>query len=50
MNIAIIGTGNVGTLKNARYLEPLAELNIQLAYGLGPSAQIAPIWIEREAA
>lgn len=41
---------DVGPLKNARYLEPLGELNIQLGYGLGRGTQIAPVWIERDVA
>ena len=41
---------DAGGLKNARYLEPLAALNIQLGYGLGRGTQIAPVWIERHAA
>lgn len=41
---------DAGPLKNARYLEPLGALNIQLGYGLGRGTQIAPVWIERDAA
>lgn len=33
-----------GPLKHARYLEPLAALNIAFAYGLGAGANIAPEW------
>ncbi len=33
-----------GPLKNARYLEPLAGLNITLGYGLGGGVNIAPEW------
>ena len=33
-----------GGLKLARYLEPLAGLNIVLAYGRGLGADIAPTW------
>lgn len=33
-----------GPLKNARYLEPLAGLNIALGYGLGGGVRIAPEW------
>jgi 8-hydroxy-5-deazaflavin:NADPH oxidoreductase len=33
-----------GGLRNARYLEPLAGLNIVLGYGLGGGAAIAPEW------
>lgn len=41
---------DVGPLKNSRYLEPLAALNIQLGYMQGRGTQIAPGWIERKAA
>ncbi|RYZ12323.1 MAG: NADPH-dependent F420 reductase [Alphaproteobacteria bacterium] len=33
-----------GPLKNARYLEPLAALNITFGYGLGGGVNIAPEW------
>ena len=33
-----------GGLASARYLEPLAGLNIALAYGLGHGTDIAPTW------
>jgi len=33
-----------GPLKNARYLEPLAGLNISLGYALGGGVNIAPEW------
>jgi NADPH-dependent F420 reductase len=33
-----------GGLASARYLEPLAGLNISLAYGLGHGTDIAPTW------
>jgi NADPH-dependent F420 reductase len=33
-----------GRLASARYLEPLAGLNIALAYGLGQGTDIAPTW------
>jgi 8-hydroxy-5-deazaflavin:NADPH oxidoreductase len=33
-----------GALKNARYLEPVAGLNIALGYGLGHGTSIAPAW------
>jgi 8-hydroxy-5-deazaflavin:NADPH oxidoreductase len=33
-----------GKLASARYLEPLAGLNIALAYGLGQGTDIAPTW------
>ncbi len=38
---------DAGGLKNARYLEPLAGLNIYLGYGAGLGTSIAPIWIKR---
>lgn len=38
---------DAGPLKNARYLEPLAGLNIYLGYGAGPGTGIAPTWIRR---
>lgn len=38
---------DAGGLKNARYLEPLAGLNIYFAYGAGQGTQIAPAWIHR---
>jgi 8-hydroxy-5-deazaflavin:NADPH oxidoreductase len=34
-----------GGLKNARYLEPVAGLNIYLAYGAGLGTSIAPAWL-----
>lgn len=37
-------TVDAGGLKNARYLEPLAGLNIFLAYGAGHGTAIAPAW------
>ncbi len=36
-----------GGLKNARYLEPLAGLNIYLGYGAGLGTAIAPTWIHK---
>jgi 8-hydroxy-5-deazaflavin:NADPH oxidoreductase len=36
---------DAGGLKNARYLEPLAGLNIYLGYGAGMGTGIAPAWI-----
>lgn len=36
-----------GGLKNARYLEPLAGLNIYLGYGAGLGTSIAPTWIRK---
>lgn len=38
---------DAGGLKNARYLEPLAGLNIYLGYGAGLGTGIAPTWISR---
>ena len=38
---------DAGGLKNARYLEPLAGLNIYLGYGAGLGTAIAPTWIRR---
>ena len=38
---------DVGGLKNARYLEPLAGLNIYLGYGAGLGTGIAPTWIHK---
>ncbi len=35
----------VGALKHARYLEPLAGLNIVLGYGRGWGTLIAPAWL-----
>ncbi len=40
-------TINAGSLKNARYLEPLAGLNIYLGYGAGLGTSIAPTWIHK---
>lgn len=37
-------TIDAGGLKNARYLEPLAGLNIYLGYGAGLGTKIAPTW------
>lgn len=36
---------DTGPLKNARYLEPLAGLNIYLGYGAGRGTAIAPAWV-----
>lgn len=36
---------DAGGLKNARYLEPLAGLNIYLGYGAGQGTSVAPKWI-----
>lgn len=38
---------DAGSLKNARYLEPLAGLNIYFGYGAGQGTAIAPTWIRR---
>ena len=38
---------DAGPLKNARYIEPLAYLNIQFGYMLGQGTQIAPAWLSR---
>jgi 8-hydroxy-5-deazaflavin:NADPH oxidoreductase len=40
-------TVDAGGLKNARYLEPLAGLNIYLGYGAGLGTGIAPTWLRR---
>lgn len=36
---------DAGGLKNARYLEPLAGLNIYFGYGAGLGTTIAPAWL-----
>lgn len=38
---------DAGSLKNARYLEPLAGLNIFLGYGAGLGTSIAPTWLRK---
>ena len=38
---------DAGPLKNSRYLEPLAALNIYLGYGAGLGTSIAPTWISK---
>ncbi|CAN7763400.1 NADPH-dependent F420 reductase [Caballeronia sp. LjRoot31] len=38
---------DAGALKNARYLEPLAGLNIYFGYGAGQGTGIAPTWIAK---
>ncbi len=38
---------DAGGLRNARYLEPLAGLNIYLGYGAGLGTAIAPTWIRK---
>ncbi|WP_420996274.1 NADPH-dependent F420 reductase [Cupriavidus sp. 30B13] len=40
-------TVDAGGLVNARYLEPLAGLNIYLGYGAGLGTSIAPAWIRK---
>ena len=40
-------TIDAGGLKNARYLEPLAGLNIYLGYGAGLGTSIAPTWMRK---
>ena len=49
--IKSIGFNDVdaGPLKNARYLEPLAGLNIYLGYAAGHGTAIAPTWIRKAA-
>ena len=39
---------DAGVLKNARYLEPLAGLNIYLGYGAGFGTGIAPTWVRKD--
>lgn len=41
------GVVDAGPLKNARYLEPVAGLNIYLGYGAGLGTAIAPVWIRK---
>jgi len=38
---------DAGGLKNARYLEPVAGLNIYFGYGAGLGTSIAPAWIRK---
>ncbi|PXW99359.1 hypothetical protein C7444_101189 [Sphaerotilus hippei] len=38
---------DAGGLKNARYLEPLAGLNIHFGYGAGLGTAIAPTWLRK---
>ena len=40
-------TLDAGPLKNARYLEPLAALNIYFGYGAGMGATVAPTWLRK---
>lgn len=37
---------DAGPLKNARYLEPLAGLNIYFGYGAGQGTAISPAWVQ----
>jgi 8-hydroxy-5-deazaflavin:NADPH oxidoreductase len=39
-------TIDAGGLRNARYLEPVAGLNIYLGYGAGLGTSIAPTWLK----
>lgn len=39
---------DAGGLQNARYLEPLAGLNIYLGYGAGLGTSMAPAWIHKQ--
>lgn len=36
---------DAGPLSNARFLEPLGEMNIQFGFMLGQGPQIAPAWV-----
>jgi predicted dinucleotide-binding enzyme len=38
---------DAGGLRNARYLEPLAGLNIYLGYGAGLGTSVSPTWIRK---
>ena len=40
-------TMDAGGLKNARYLEPVAGLNIYFGYGAGLGTNVAPAWITK---
>jgi 8-hydroxy-5-deazaflavin:NADPH oxidoreductase len=40
-------TMDAGALKNARYLEPLAGLNIYFGYGAGLGTTVAPAWLRK---
>jgi 8-hydroxy-5-deazaflavin:NADPH oxidoreductase len=40
-------TLDAGGLKNARYLEPLAGLNIYFGYGAGLGTSVAPTWVRK---
>lgn len=37
---------DAGPLTNARYIEPVGELNIQLGYALGWGTAISPAWVK----
>ena len=41
-------TIDAGSLKNARYLEPLAGLNIYLGYAAGWGTSVAPTWLRKD--
>jgi hypothetical protein len=41
---------DAGVLQNARYLEPMAQLNIQIAYGLGGGTDVAFRYMRRRVA
>ncbi len=41
-------TMDAGGLKNARYLEPVAGLNIYFGYGGGLGTSVAPAWISKQ--
>lgn len=41
-------TMDAGGLKNARYLEPVAGLNIYFGYGAGLGTAVAPTWISTQ--
>jgi NADPH-dependent F420 reductase len=40
---------DAGPLRNARFLEPLGELNIHMGFFLGRGTSVAPIWIDTQA-
>jgi predicted dinucleotide-binding enzyme len=40
-------TLDAGPLKNARYLEPVAGLNIYFGYGAGMGTAVAPAWLRK---
>ncbi|HXD41732.1 MAG TPA: NADPH-dependent F420 reductase [Ramlibacter sp.] len=40
-------TMDAGPLKNARYLEPVAGLNIYFGYGAGLGTAVAPAWLRK---